>query len=197
MKCPFKKLAIVIAFCGVFNPQCKAYYLGDMFFGNYWQIATFHIGANMMQELNSTQDNTNVVRDMGVSVGFNYSFLEDSCYDCDKIINFDFGWRLKYLHSKGDNVTHSVGAILYFHPYPQKMIYNTAQPFSIALGGGYANTKLLDKRNAEGGYVEVGIALFKYFAINIDILYRATFYANKANLNSRATHSVSFMLNIL
>lgn len=166
-----------------------------MFYGNILQMATFHIGADFLNNgLNTTlgKDGKKVAMDIGVSVGWNYFEAEDE--------EIDFGLRLKYLYTKTSNKTHSVGLVLYLHPYTYPLTYNSPiiQPLSFLLGAGYTNAQTPYNTNFNGGYIEAGIALFKYFPLNLDIIYRASFYAkNSLSKQSQTTHSVSLLFSIL
>ncbi|MGX3012143.1 hypothetical protein ACWIUD_11435 [Helicobacter sp. 23-1044] len=165
-----------------------------MFYGNILQMATFHIGANFLtSRLNNAlgADNKKVAMDLGVSVGWNYFEAEDE--------EIDMGLRLKYLYTKSDYKTHSVGLVAYLHPYTYPIMYNSPiiQPLSFLLGGGYSNSTSPHGANFNGGYVEAGVALFKYFPLNLDIIYRATFYGKKGGISPQTTHSVSLMINVL
>ncbi len=169
-----------------------------MFYGNILQMATFHIGANFLTSRlsgapsqNIAADNKKVAMDLGVSVGWNYFEAEDE--------EIDLGLRLKYLYSKSDYKTHSVGLVGYLHPYTYPIMYNSPiiQPLSFLIGGGYTTSKAPNGTSFNGGYVEAGIALFKYFPLNLDIIYRASFYGKKSGIGAQNTHSVSLMFNIL
>ncbi|MGX2982156.1 hypothetical protein [Helicobacter sp. 23-1045] len=165
-----------------------------MFYGNILQMATFHIGANFLtSRLNNAlgADNKKVAMDLGVSVGWNYFEAEDE--------EIDMGLRLKYLYTKSDYKTHSVGLVAYLHPYTYPIMYNSPiiQPLSFLLGGGYSNSTSPRGHSFNGGYVEAGVALFKYFPLNLDIIYRATFYGKKGGIGAQTTHSVSLMINVL
>ena len=166
-----------------------------MFYGNILQMATLHIGADFLtSRINNNLlgvDNKKVAMDLGVSVGWNYFEAEDE--------EIDFGLRLKYLYTKSDYKTHSVGLVGYLHPYTYPIIYNSPviQPLSFLVGGGYTTTKAPNGISLNGGYVEAGIALFKYFPLNLDIIYRASFYGKKSGIGANTTHSVSLMFNIL
>lgn len=166
-----------------------------MFYGNILQMATLHIGANFLtSRINNDLlgvDNKKVAFDVGVSVGWNYFEAED-----EKI---DFGLRLKYLYTKSDYKTHSVGLLGYLHPYTYPIIYNSPviQPLSFLIGGGYTTSKAPYGASLNGGYVEAGIALFKYFPLNLDIIYRASFYGKKSGVGNQMTHSVSLMFSVL
>ena len=165
-----------------------------MFYGNILQMATFHIGANFLtSRLNNALgvDNKKVAMDLGVSVGWNYFEAEDE--------EIDMGLRLKYLYTKSDYKTHSVGLMAYLHPYTYPIMYNSPiiQPLSFLLGGGYSNSTSPHGASFNGGYVEAGIALFKYFPLNLDIIYRATFYGKKGGVGAQTAHSISLMFNIL
>lgn len=166
-----------------------------MFYGNILQMATFHIGAKFLtSRLDSGAlgaDNKKVAMDLGVSVGWNYFEAEDE--------EIDMGLRLKYLYTKSDYKTHSVGLVAYLHPYTYPIMYNSPiiQPFSFVLGGGYSNSTSPHGHSFNGGYVEAGIALFKYFPLNLDIIYRASFYGKKSGIKAQTTHSVSLLFSVL
>lgn len=167
-----------------------------MFYGNILQMATFHIGANFLnnglESVGFGRDSKKVAMDIGVSVGWNYFEAEDE--------EIDVGLRLKYLYTKTSNKTHSVGLIMYLHPYTYPLTYNSPiiQPLSFLIGAGYTNSQTPFNHSFNGGYIEAGIALFKYFPLNLDIIYRASFYAkNQITKQSQTTHSVSLLFSIL
>lgn len=128
------------------------------YMGNLWQLASFHLGSSI--DLNTPSGGA-MGLSLGASAGWNYLFLTD----------VDIGMRGKYLYSSSHASTHSLGAILYVHSWepPNDGL------FSFALGGGMLIAHAKGSQ-ALGGYVEVGLAGFKFFPVNVDLLYRASFY---------------------
>ena len=164
--------------------------------GSILQMATFHIGGDfLISRLNSGAlgaDNKKFALSLGGSVGWNYFEIEDE--------EIDYGLRLKYLYTKSDYKTHSVGVIGYLHPYTYPITRRNQsfiQPLSFLAGGGYITSKSPNGTSIDGGYVEAGFALFKYFPLNLDIIYRASFYGKKSGIGNQMTHSVSLMFNVL
>lgn len=197
-----KKLVAVALLCAIFSidslvaanytrPSEKMKFL----YGSILQMASFHIGGNfLVSRLNSGAfgaDSKKFAMDLGGSFGWNYFEIDD-----DEI---DFGLRLKYIYTKSDYKTHGVGFITYIHPHTYPILRNSRviQPLSFLAGAGYTNTKTPQGISFNGGYVEAGIALFKYFPLNIDIIYRASLYGKNGGLGNQITHSVSLMLNVL
>lgn len=128
------------------------------YLGNLWQLASFHLGSSI--DLNTPSGGA-MGLSLGASAGWNYLFLND----------VDIGVRGRYLYSGSYASTHALGAILYVHSWnpPNEGL------FSFALGGGMLITHTRESQTL-GGYVEVGLAGFKFFPVNIDLLYRASFY---------------------
>lgn len=165
--------------------------------GSVLQMASFHIGGDFpIAHLNSGAlgaDKKKYGLILGGSVGWNYFEIEDD--------ELDFGLRIKYNYTKTDYTTHSVGVISYIHPYTYPIMRGShfIQPLSFLLGAGYSNSKAPQGHSFDGGYIEAGIALFKYFPLNLDIIYRASLYGKKNGINSsnQLTHSVSLVVNIL
>ncbi len=166
--------------------------------GSILQMATFHIGGDFlisrlsgMPSQNIAADNKKFVMSLGGSVDWNYFEIEDE--------EIDYGLRLKYLYTKSDYKTHSVGVVGYMHPYTYPIVRNSRliQPLSFLVGGGYTISKAPNGTSFNGGYVEAGIALFKYFPLNLDIIYRASFYGKKSGIGNQLTHSVSLMFSVL
>lgn len=164
--------------------------------GSILQMASFHIGGDfLISRLNSGAlgaDNKKFAMSLGGSVGWNYFEIDDE--------EIDYGLRIKYLYTKSDYKTHSVGVIGYLHPYTYPITrknQSLIQPLSFLLGGGYSYAQTPHGHSFSGGYVEAGFALFKYFPLNLDIIYRAGFYGKKSGIGNQMTHSVSLMFNVL
>lgn len=144
---------------------------------------------------------------VGVSAGVMYMNPED-----DR--ELDYGWRLRYLFSHSPQLhrnTHYIGAAFYLHPFPNP--YHRASgaiqthkdcedkpdgyptPFSFVLGGGLS---LQSNAHAQsvGGYMEGGIALFKWFPINAELLYRVSFYPSSPYFET-ITQSIQLVFTIL
>lgn len=150
------------------------------YFGNWWQLATFHIGSSI--ELNTPSGGA-MGLNIGASTGWNYLFHND----------IDIGLRAKYLYANTSISTHSFGAMLYVHSWKQP----NAGLFSFALGGGMISANRAG-HSALGGYVEVGVALFKFFPINGDLLYRASFYpVNNALAMAEMVHGIQIVFGFL
>ncbi|OBV29771.1 hypothetical protein BKN38_01435 [Helicobacter sp. CLO-3] len=144
--------------------------------GNWWQIATFHIGSSI--DIN-TPNGGAMGLNIGGSAGWNYIFLSD----------VDMGARFKYLYSNAYASTHSLGAMLYIHTANDDM-------FSLALGGGVLFTNQ-GGQSATGSYVEVGVGLFKFFPVNGDLLYRASFYPASNPLGmSEMVHGIQIVFSL-
>lgn len=147
-------------------------------FGNWWQLATFHIGSSI--DINTP--NGGVMRlNIGGSAGWNYIFLSD----------VDMGVRLKYLYFDGHAYasTHSLGAMLYIHSANNDI-------FSLALGGGVLFTNQ-GGQSATGSYMEVGVGYFKFFPVNGDLLYRASFYSASNPLGmSEMVHGIQIVFSL-
>lgn len=146
------------------------------YFGNWWQLASFHIGSNIdLNTLNGGAMGLNV----GASVGWNYLFHS----------GVDIGLRAKYLYAKTAVSTHSLGAMLYVHSWGKP----SAGLFSFALGSGLLVSHWQD-RSSFGGYIEMGVALFKFVPVNADLLYRASFYpVNNALAMAEMVHSIQIV----
>ena len=163
--------------------------------GSILQMVSFHAGGDfLISRLNSGAlgaDNKRFALNLGGSVGWNYFEIEDE--------EIDYGLRLKYNYTKSDYKTHSIGVVGYMHPYTYPIVRNTRfiQPLSFLVGAGYSYSQTPHGHNFSGGYVEAGIALFKYFPLNLDIVYRASLYGAKNGVGAQTTHSVSLMINIL
>lgn len=162
------------------------YILAQNYGGNYdWrmlgggplQIVSFHIGTNTSLTHNFTGYN------IGGSVGWNYlSSFYGSFNGMDHI--FDMGIRVKYMFNDVKIKSHLIGAELYFHfPYSTTNLFRHApQPISLIIGSGaiFAQslqpTQSLQYEESNGHYFEVGVGLFKYFVINVNLLYRISFF---------------------
>lgn len=150
------------------------------YLGNWWQLASFHLGSSI--DLN-TPNGGAMGLSIGASAGWNYLFLND----------VDIGVRGKYLYSNAYASTHSLGAMLYAHSWGQP----NAGLFSFALGGGLLITHTPSDQSA-GGYVEVGLAGFKFFPVNVDLLYRASFYpAGNALGMAEMVHGIQIISSFL
>lgn len=151
---------------------------------------------------------------VGANIGVSYVWIND-----DRL--FDIGWRIKYLYldssvfEKNNNLakkTHLAGALLYIHPFPNAYYRATGAiithkdcegqndgyptPFSFLIGAG-ANFSSNNLGNANGGYIEAGIAFFKWFPLNAEISYRVNFLEKNNFGLDKISHSIVFALNIL
>lgn len=144
---------------------------------------------------------------VGVSAGVMYMNPED-----DR--ELDYGWRVRYLFSHSPQLganTHYIGAALYLHPFPNP--YHRASgaiqthkdcedkpdgyptPFSFVLGGGLS-VQSNPYGQSVGGYIEGGLALFKWFPLNAELLYRVSFYPSSPYFES-ITQSIQLVFTIL
>ena len=168
------RVVVFACLCGVklygLDPQTQA---RNDYFGNWWQLASFHIGSSI--DFNTPNGGAMGIN-IGASAGKNYVFLND----------LDIGVRAKYLYAKTAVSTHSLGAMLYVHSWNKP----NAGLFSFALGGGMLAAHRLDS-SVFGGYIEVGVALFKFFPVNADLLYCASFYpVNNPLAMAEMTHGI-------
>lgn len=144
---------------------------------------------------------------VGASAGVMYMNPED-----DR--ELDYGWRVRYLFSHSAEFqtnTHYIGALLYLHPFPNP--YHRASgaiqthrdcedkpdgyptPFSFVLGSGLS-LRSNPYGQSVGGYIEGGIALFKWFPLNAELLYRISFYPSNAHFEP-ITQSIQLVFTIL
>ena len=98
---------------------------------------------------------------------------------------FDMGVRVKYNFNDIGQKSHIVGAELYLH-FPcstTNLFRHMPQPLSLIFGGGgifmYPNTESLSS-SVNGRYIEVGIGIMKYFVVNVNVLYRWSFFPNNS-----------------
>ncbi|RDU54396.1 hypothetical protein CQA49_05205 [Helicobacter sp. MIT 00-7814] len=147
------------------------------------QFLSLHVGPSTDFGLPHANIDTKTGINVGASIGINYLlYLEDppSCVDFDA--------RLRYLYSHTFADTHSIGAAIYIHPFQNYEMpfilgnredYEQQPYFSLIFGGGALFSKI-DNHRFNGGYIEAGIGLLKlYPLVNIDILYRASFYGER------------------
>lgn len=165
----------------LFSQNYGGNYDWRMLGGGPLQLVSFHIGTNTSINRNSTGYN------IGGSVGWNYLSSFYNAFDgIDHI--FDMGVRVKYMFNDSIIKSHLVGTELYFHfPCSTTDLFRHApQPLSLIIGGGAIfaknNTQAqnLSLNETTGYYVEVGVGLFKYFVINANLLYRASFFQPNA-----------------
>lgn len=155
------------------------------FYGNVLQYATFHIGS--ATDINTPNNGAQGLI-LGVSGGMNYIFVNDDSQS-------DIGLRGKYLFSNAYGNTHSIGFVTYIS-LPEH-ITKSGRIFSFIIGGGGAITNVA-KKSAGGGYVEFGVSLCKFFPINLDLTYRASFYEEVNALKmSPMVHGINLVFNIL
>lgn len=146
---------------------------------------------------------------VGTSLGLNYM-------NPDNEREFDYGWRIRYGYmatpsQKRDS--HLIGASVYLHPSPnpyhrflgaiqthkdcQGLPDGYPTPFSFVLGTGAIITKN-PYGYAQGGYIEAGIAFFKWFPFNAELIYRISFYPPSVRqvYIEEITHSLNIVFNI-
>lgn len=145
---------------------------------------------------------------IGAHIGVTYMNPEDWH-------ELDYGWRIKYLFSYAPKVqrdSHYIGAFFYLHPFPNPYhkfagaiqthtdCYGAPDgyptPFSLVLGSGVAISKN-PLGSVVGGYIELGIAFFKWFPVNAEVLYRLSLYPSNHYYIETATHSINIVFNIL
>lgn len=143
--------------------------------GGPLQLFSFHFGTS-----SSINHNKALGYNVGASIGWNYlSSFYNTMEGIDHI--FDIGIRMKYSFSDATIKTHAIGAEIYLH-FPcstTDLFRNAPQPFSLIIGGGSIFVRpenMSLQQNLNGGYVEVGVGVFKYFPININFLYRWSFF---------------------
>ncbi|WP_233714254.1 hypothetical protein [Helicobacter trogontum] len=169
----------------LFSQNYGGNYDWRMLGGGPLQLVSFHIGTSTSINRNFTGYN------LGGSVGWNYlSSFYNAFEGVDHI--FDMGIRFKYMFNDSAIKSHLIGTELYFHfPCSTTNLFRHApQPISLVVGGGaifaeHNTTRLqnLSLGETTGYYVEVGIGLFKYFVINANLLYRASFFqSNTLNI---------------
>lgn len=180
--------------------------------GTLMQILSLHAGVGAdFNALDSSAPSKPRLVDttplVGISAGVMYMNPED-----DR--ELDYGWRVRYLFSHSPKLhrnTHYIGAALYLHPFPNP--YHRASgalqthkdcegkpdgyptPFSFVLGGGLSVQSNAYAQSV-GGYVEGGLALFKWFPLNAELLYRISFYPSSPYFES-ITQSIQLVFTIL
>ncbi|WP_304210927.1 hypothetical protein [Helicobacter canis] len=180
--------------------------------GTLMQILSLHagVGADFNALDSSAQNQARTAATtpiVGASAGVMYMNPED-----DR--ELDYGWRVRYLFSHSPKLhrnTHYIGAALYLHPFPNP--YHRASgalqthkdcegkpdgyptPFSFVLGGGLSVQSNAYAQSV-GGYVEGGLALFKWFPLNAELLYRISFYPSSPYFES-ITQSIQLVFTIL
>lgn len=187
-------------------PVCQSYSeLQKIWGGNIMQLISLQ--AAMSVDFSSPKNNR-IGGGAGVSLGMSYAHTDDER-------EVDFGWRIKYLFLDSGafkQQNHFIGASFYIHPFPNpyhkwsgaiqthKDCENKDDgyptPFSFVIGGGATITHNTFG-NANGGYIEAGIALFKWFPINGEILYRLSIFPQNRFSIQGFQHSINFVLNIL
>ncbi|MGX2972704.1 hypothetical protein [Helicobacter sp. T3_23-1059] len=146
---------------------------------------------------------------VGTSLGLNYM-------NPDNEREFDYGWRVRYGYMATpslERVSHLIGAFVYLHPSPnpyhrflgaiqthkdcQGLPDGYPTPFSFVLGTGAIITKN-PYGYAQGGYIEAGIAFFKWFPFNAELIYRISFYPPNIRQKhiEEITHSLNVVFNI-
>lgn len=180
------KLLTILFSLSLFINHAKAEDDLDIALANTLQIISLHVGGNI--DFNAPIVNGAV--NIGVSAGWNNFYFHRCC-----------GVRAKYMYEKNTIQKHSVGLIGYYYPISNNEILNTffSYGFGIAFGAG-GIFAIKDDRQANGGYIETGVTLFKRIPLNIDILYRIGFYEKSPVFNNRKlpiTHSLQFVVNIL
>ena len=186
--------------------------------GTIMQVLALHgtVGGDFLaQSLPSTPNNANATKDsrlnwgIGTSLGLNYM-------NPDNERRFDYGWRIAYAYMHTPSIkrsSHLIGASIYLHPEPnpyhrflgavwthkdcQGLPDGYPTPFSFVLGAG-AILSSNQYGSAQGGYIQIGIAFFKWFPLNAEIIYRASFYppSAKERYFEEITHSLNFVFNI-
>ncbi|WP_202391521.1 hypothetical protein [Helicobacter saguini] len=183
-----KKLLYIFIFLTLIlqNLQAKNYggnYDWRMIGGGPLQLVSFHIGLD-----SSITHNGSTGYSIGASVGWNYFSAFYNVLD-NVEHTFDVGFRVKYMFNHSAFETHLVGFETYLH-FPcatSDSFLNFPQPVSLIVGGGAIfpykdsksspNTELLAQQNALNGYYfEFGIGLAKYFIVNVNLLYRVSFF---------------------
>lgn len=180
--------------------------------GTLMQIISLHtgVGADFGVLDSSAQSQAHKAATtplVGISAGVMYMNPED-----DR--ELDYGWRVRYLFSHSAEFqanTHYIGALLYLHPFPNP--YHRASgalqthkdcegkpdgyptPFSFVLGSGLS-LRSNPYGQSVGGYIEGGIALFKWFPLNAELLYRISFYPSNAHFEP-ITQSIQLVFTIL
>ncbi len=147
--------------------------------GGPLQIVSFHIGT-----VTSVTHGGQTGYSIGGSIGWNYlSSFYGALRGVDHI--FDMGVRVKYNFNDIGQKSHIVGAELYLH-FPcstTNLFRHMPQPLSLIFGGGgifmYPNTESLSS-SVNGRYIEVGIGIMKYFVVNVNVLYRWSFFPNNS-----------------
>ncbi len=146
--------------------------------GGPLQLVSFHIGTNTSITHNHTGYN------LGGSFGWNYlSSFYNAFEGIDHV--FDMGVRLKYMFNDSIIKSHLVGTEIYFH-FPcstTNLFRHVPQPLSLVIGGGaifaesmLPQSQILSNEKTTGQYIEIGVGLFKYFVINVNLLYRVSFF---------------------
>ncbi len=185
-------------------PLCQSYSESmKLWGGNVMQVLSLQVAMSA-----ESSDNEKIGFGVGASTGVNYVHTDD---DRD----LGFGWRIKYLYLDSgafNQKNHLVGGALYLHPFPNpyhkwsgaiqthKDCENKDDgyptPFSFLIGAG-VNIANNNFGSQNGGYIEAGIALFKWFPMNGEIIYRLNIFP-KNNLNfQEIQHSINFILKIL
>ncbi|RDU67522.1 hypothetical protein CQA53_00400 [Helicobacter didelphidarum] len=177
----YKKYKIALIFLLFYTHQ---YAIAQNYGGNYdWrmigggplQLVSFHVGSST-----SITHNGDTGYSLGVSVGWNYFSAFYGVFDNIEHV-FDMGMRVKYNFNHNVIKSHLVGAELYLHfPYSTTNIFaKFPQPFSLILGGGgifvYPDSKA-SRADIHGYYVETGIGIAKFFIVNVNLLYRWSFF---------------------
>ena len=155
------------------------------FSGSILQFVSVDLG--LKNQINANNTEVNFIG--GIGVGLTYIPIHK---------HLAVGTRIRYLyHSDGRNIdTHSLGLLAYLHPFPYIPYKLGFNPISLVFGAGWILCKK-ELEYANGVYIEAGIALFKFFPVNMEVLYRASFYNqyNSFKINN-ITHSVNVVFSI-
>lgn len=168
--------------------------------GSWFQIVSLHLGTNI--DLNAP--NVNNAFSIGVSVGWNNIGKHRGDYRGDYSEVPIGGLRFKYMYANNTIPTYSIGLIGYYYPISYRVNNEVAEimnkfsslGFGFAFGVGAIFAEQ-DSHFASGGYIEAGITLIKHIPINLDILYKISFYGDSPIfLDKRVTHSLQFVFTL-
>lgn len=157
--------------------KCAQNYGGNydwrMLGGGPLQVISFQVGTS-----SSLSHGGRFNYSIGGSIGWNYLSSFYNLLDSVQHI-FDVGLRFKYQFSREPLLSHSIGVETYFHlPFSTTQAFKRVpQPLSLILGAGGTLVRP-DKTRPYlgGGYVEVGLGLAKFFPINVNLIYRWSFF---------------------
>ncbi len=192
-------------------PLCQSYSENLKFWqGNLMQVVSLQaaMSINFTKQSQLTSKDSVIGGGVGVSMGDTYVTTDD-----DR--NLDYGWRIKYLFLDSGfakEQSHLVGGSLYLHPFPHAHYTFTGAiqthkdcenrndgyptPFSFVIGSG-ANFTRNSLGSQVGGYIEMGIAFFKWFPINAEVLYSVSFFPANHYFIQEVTHSINIVFTIL